>query len=94
MSLLRNYFFIVAAVLILGGLAFPISGTAIAEENNSAPCIKSCDDNMQVCRNRYADWRRCEAQFDKCMASCNQKQKGSDSGETKRIPANKKVELR
>ncbi len=87
-------FFIVFVALILGGLVFPLSEASFAEENNSAQCIKSCDDNLQVCRNRHSDRRRCKVQFQKCMESCHQNKQDSASEETQRIPANNKPELR
>lgn len=94
MSDLRNSLFIVFVALILGGLVLPLSEASFAEENNSAQCIKSCDDNLRVCRNRHSDRRRCKVQFQKCTEACHQNKQDSASEETPRVPENNKPELR
>ncbi len=86
-------FFIVFVALILGGLVFPLSEMSFATENNSAQCIKSCDDNLRVCRNRHSDRKRCKVQFQKCTESCHQSKQDNVSEETPRIPENIKPEL-
>ncbi len=94
MSDWKKPFFIVFVALIVGGLVLPLSDASFAEENSSAQCIKSCDDNLQVCRNRHSNLRRCKVQFQKCTESCHQNTQDSASEETQRIPANNKLELR
>jgi hypothetical protein len=73
MNYWKKSFFIVFVALILGGWVLPLSEMSFAEENNSAQCIKSCDDNLQVCWNMNPDRRLCEAQFQLCMENCNKK---------------------
>lgn len=93
MNRLRKFFFIIFVALIMSGLVFPFSETSVAEENNAAPCVKSCDDNMRICRNRHSDRKRCNAQFQKCLKSCNQNKKDSVSPEEPKIPDNNEPKL-
>jgi len=50
------------------------SQIALAEEKPSPRCIESCKKQKITCYNIHVDKRICEAEYEKCVDTCNQEE--------------------